>query len=256
MTNPRTLSLSPHLSIPPHTPVKSIVATFTLLALSTLAAQAQRKVLFRTLCLEHRDGVTEAFAPSANPEQPHKVPLYTSGISPVFETTFPTSDAALFVDTTDANGKPQRKIVAKGSLANGERQLFILIPSTEKDGPTYQIRAYPDDTKAFALGSVMALNLSPVPIRFEISGSTTPEVPANKVALFPTPKKVNEYNMYPVAVEFKSGNGQWIRGQSTSWKASERKRDIVVTLVDMKFKQPQVRLFTDIPPWTDRPNTP
>ncbi len=103
------------------------------------------------------------------------------------------------------------------------------------------------------MGAVRAINLSPVPVRFLLSGEVTPQIPPAKFAQFPHPKDVNDYNMYPVVVEFLSGNGQWVNGQSTSWKSTARRRDIVITLVDSKFKQPDVRMFSDFPPWMEAP---
>ena len=86
-------------------------------------------------------------------------------------------------------------------------------------------------------------------MRFILAGSTTPKIPPVKYALFPHPAKVDAYNMYPVAIEFESADGTWVKGQSVSWKANDHRREIVVTLVDLKFKQPTIQTFSDFPPW-------
>ena len=222
------------------------------LALSAASALGQsRKVAFRTLCLEHANNLTELALPAAKAgETAVSVPLYTASTSEVIEAVFPTTEAVLYVK--GAADKPV--IAAKAPLAKGDRQLFVLMPGPAGEGkPAYIMRAYDDDLATFKLGSVRAINLAPVPIRFVLSGATTPQIPADRHAIFPQSAKVDEYNMYPVAVEFLSGNGSWVKSYSASWKASDQRREIVVTLVDGKFKQPVVKIFSDVPPWTQQP---
>jgi len=223
------------------------------LALSATSAFGQgRKVAFRTLCLDHAKDLTELVLPAAKAgEAGVAVPLYTASTSEVIEATFTTTDAVLYVKGSTPD-KPV--IAAKAPLAKSDRQLFVLMPGPEGEGkPAYIMRAYDDDLTAFKLGSVRAINLAPVPVRFVISGATTPQIPADKYAVFPQSTKVDEYNMYPAAVEFLSGNGTWVKGYSASWKASDQRREIVVTLVDGKFKQPVVKIFSDVPPWLQAP---
>jgi hypothetical protein len=224
------------------------------LALSAASAFGQaRKVAFRTLCLDHANNLTELVLPAAKAgEAGVAVPLYTASTSEVIEAVFPTTDAVLYVK--GAADKPV--IAAKAPLAKSDRQLFVLMPGPGGEGkPAYIMRAYDDDLTAFKLGFVRAINLAPVPVRFVISGATTPQIPADKHAIFPQSTKVDEYNMYPAAVEFLSGNGTWVKGYSASWKASDQRREIVVTLVDGKFKQPVVKIFSDTPPWAQQPTT-
>jgi hypothetical protein len=222
------------------------------LALTATSAFGQgRKVAFRTLCLDHANNLTELTLPAAKAgEAAVAVPLYTASTSEVIEAVFPGTDAVLYVKGGTAD-KPV--IAAKAPLAKSDRQLFVLMPGPAGEGkPAYIMRAYDDDLNAFKLGAVRAINLAPVPVRFVVSGATTPQIPADKHAIFPQSTKVDEYNMYPVAVEFLSGNGSWVKGYSASWKASDQRREIVVTLVDGKFKQPTVKIFSDVPPWAQQ----
>ena len=101
------------------------------------------------------------------------------------------------------------------------------------------------------LCSVRGINLAPFPIRFLISGAATPQIPSNKHAVFPHSEKKDNYNMYPVKVEFLSGNGTWHSSYSNSWKATKRSRRVVITTVDAKSKQPTVQMFSDSPPWAE-----
>ncbi|WP_341407775.1 hypothetical protein [Luteolibacter soli] len=222
------------------------------LALSASSAFADgRKVSFRTLCLDYSGSVNEVVLPAAKAgEAATTLPLYTSGPSPVIEATFATTDAVLYI-----KGDPTKPVIAaKAPLAKSDRQLFVLTPGPEGEGkPPYIMRAYDDDLTTFKLGSVRAINLAAVPVRFVISGTTTPQIPTDKHAIFPQSTKVDEYNMYPVAVEFLSGNGSWVKGYSASWKASDQRREIVVTLIDPRFKQPSVKYFNDSPQWLEKP---
>ncbi len=180
--------------------------------------------------------------------------LYTN-VSDVTEGIFQTNEAAFFTESTGADGKSIRTLVGKGRLAKSNRQLFVLVPNDKKGDaqPAYSVTCYDDDLRSFGMGHIRAINLSPVPVRFVISGQTTPQIPPTKFAQFPHSKKVNDYNMYPVVTEFLSANGQWIKGQSVTWKATDRRRDIVITLVDPKFKQPVVKMYTDFPQWLEEP---
>jgi len=215
-----------------------------------------RKVAFRTLCLEHSGDLIELALPAGKPgEAAVAVPLLTGSPSNVIEAVFPGDDAVLYVK--GAADKPV--IAAKAPLAKSQRQLFILMPTPEGAGagkPAYQMKAFDDDLTTFKLGFVEAINLSPVPVRFVVSGATTPQIPAGKHAIFPQSTKVDEYNMYPVSAEFLSGNGSWISGYSAGWKASNLRREIVVMLVDSRTKQPAVKFFSDTPQFAEPAPTP
>jgi len=223
------------------------------LAISTLPAQAT-KVAFRTLCLQFAEGRDTLAMPGEKPGESKEVKLYTD-ISPVVEGVFSTPQAEFFAEVTGADGKTTRQVVAKAPLGKSAHQLFLFIPSGSKDKLPYHLVCYDDDVQAFPMGQIRAINLAPGPVRFVISGHQTPEIPPGKHAQFPHSKRVNEYNMYPVVVEFQGADGKWVRGQSVSWKANDRRREIVVTLVEPKFKQPTVKLYSDIPPWLEAPVT-
>ncbi|WP_345714423.1 hypothetical protein [Luteolibacter yonseiensis] len=208
---------------------------------------------FRTLCLEQIPGLEKVSLPGVNPGELQEVNLYTD-VSPVVEGVFKTSEAAFYSAAPGADGKPVLKPVGKATLGKSERQLFIFAPVKAADGkPAYGITVFDDDTKTFPMGHIRAINLAPVPIRFQLSGELTPQIAPTKFAQFPHSKKVNDYNMYPVLVQFLSGNGEWVNGQSVSWRALENRREIVITSVDLRTKQPTVNMFADFPPWMEKP---
>ena len=215
-------------------------------------AQEERKIEFRTLCIEQVNGIEKVVIPSTGREKSPDIPLYTD-VSPVVQGVFKSNEAAFYIEKAGPDGKPLLELVGKTSIGKSKRQLFVFLPGEKGDGkPAYQVRSFDDDTSTFGMGFIRAINLAPVPVRFVLSGATTPEIQPGRYAQFPHSKRVNDYNMYPVVVEFRSTTGEWVKGQSVSWKATERRREIVLTLVDARFKQPTVRMYTDFPPWMEK----
>lgn len=240
-------------------PVKNLALACIALVICPpdLFAQTARKISFRTLCLEQVNDIGTVVIPGNNPDELQKVELYTD-LSPVSEGVFKTAEAAFYIDKGNGpDGKPLRVLVGQAVLGKSERQLFLFAPGGIGEGKLpYAVKCLDDDTKTFPMGNVRAINLSPVPVRFTLSGQVTPQIPPAKFALFPHSTKINAYNMYPVVVEFLGANGEWFPGQSVNWKATDRRREIVVTTVDSKFKQPTVQMFADFPPWLEAPRAP
>jgi hypothetical protein len=238
-----------------HTWKNAVFVASILFSLPTLShAGEERKIEFRTLCLEQIGGIEKVVISNGDGGKSPEIPLYTD-ISPVVKGSFKTSEAAFYIEKAGPDGKPVLELVGKAPIGKSDRQLFLFLPGEKGEGkPTYQVRSFDDDTRTFAMGFIRAINLAPVPVRYVISGATLPEIPPGKSAQFPHSKKVNDYNMYSVVVEFQSASGEWVKGQSVSWKATERRREVVVTSVDTQFKQPTVRMYSDFPPWME--NTP
>ncbi|MGL5018636.1 MAG: hypothetical protein ACRDBP_10900 [Luteolibacter sp.] len=204
------------------------------------------------MCLGQVGGIETVVIPIADGGKSVDIPLYTD-VSPVLQGVFKSNEAAFYIEKAGLDGKPTLELVGKTSIGKSDRQLFVFLPGEHGEGkPVYQVKSFDDDTTTFAMGSIRAINLAPVPVRYVLSGATTPEIPPGRYATFPHSKQVNDYNMYPVVVEFRSTTGEWIKGQSVSWKATNQRREIVLTLVDAQFKQPTVRMFTDFPPWMEK----
>lgn len=223
------------------------------LLLFPLAAQEERKIAFRTLCLGISEGVDRVVFPGRDEGSVIEIPLYTE-ISPVIEATFTGDKAEFFVEDRDESAEaPGQRLVAGGKLAGTERQLFVFVPIGPEisQQARYQVICYDDGEQSFSMGHIRAINLAPGPVRFVLAGRTTPEIAPTKAAQFAHVDDVNEYGMYPVVVEFRNDAGEWIKGQSVSWKATDRRREVVVTMVDPRFKQPAVRMYSDLPPWIE-----
>jgi hypothetical protein len=225
--------------------------TLSIMSISAWISHAEegRKITFRTLCLEHVGGIEKVIIPGAGGGKSVDIPLYTD-VSPLVRGVFKSNEAAFYIEKAGLDGKPALELAGKASIGKSDRQLFVFLPGEHGEGkPIYQVMSFDDDTTTFAMGGIRAINLAPVPVRFILSGSTTPGIPPGRYAMFPHSKQVNDYNMYPVVVEFRSSSGEWVKGQSVSWKATDKRREIVLTLIDARFKQPTVRMFADFPPW-------
>jgi hypothetical protein len=209
-----------------------------------------RKISFRTLFLTEIT-FKELLIPGEKPEEPVKVPVYPGDISPVVEGNFQNDQVNLLTQSgTDKDGLPTYTTVAAGPLAKSSRQLFLIYknPAATPESP-YVINAVDDDTKSYPMGMVRAFNLSPVAVRFKLAGVNSPELAAGKIAYFHHSKTVNDFNMYPAEVDFKSANGNWFPASSSAWKSTDRTRLLVITMIDPRSKSPIVRLFSDLPSW-------
>lgn len=224
------------------------IAMLLCAAPASVTAQEVRKVKFRTLCLAHAGELTELALPAAKASQaPVPVPLYTAALSHVIEGSFATPEAIFHGKTLGADGKPV--VAAKVPLAKSAQQLFFFVPAKEGSPQPYEILAFDDDTSDFKLGHIRAINLAPTPVRFTLGDVETPEIAVGQSAIFPQAAKKDEFNMYPVTLSFPDGPGKWRKVYNATWKASDKRREIVVTFVDEKFKQPTVKIYSDSPPW-------
>lgn len=226
----------------------SVLFSLALAILTTGVFAEDAKVAFRTLCLGFSGDLNSVAIPGKEPGKFQEVPLYT-GLSEVIEGRFADGEARFYVPAAGEGEAP--RLVAKAKLGTSARQLFLFVPSGKEGKPAYSLKCYNDDLKSFGMGHVRAINASAVPVRFVISGQTTPAIPPGKHAVFPHSQKVNEYNMYPVVVEFLGKGDQWVKGQSVSWKSTDRRREVVVTMIDPKFNQPVVKMYGDVPPWVE-----
>lgn len=215
--------------------------------ISAAAAHAQevRKVAFRTLCLEPLPELAELHLPAATPKgKAAAVPVLASSLSPVIEGEFKGDEVVLFAKA--GNATP----AAKGKLAKSKRQVFYLKPvKDDKGAGSYEIEAFDDAFDAFKLGSVRVINLSPKTIRLTMAGKAMPPVPPAGNIVYPQAKDVDEFGMYSVTTEAQGDGDTWAKVYSASWKASDRRREIVFVEYEDRFKQWSVKLMSDDPPW-------
>lgn len=221
-----------------------------------LSAQTREgtDVSFRVLCFEHRDDITSAFA--AGPTSGLvEVPFYTNGFSDPVRARFQGGRADLFIEENSPDGGTKRKVVASGKLAATNHQAFVLVPSDAPNGPEYQILAFDDREQSFPMGATRVINLARFPIRLNLAGAMLDPVKPGGFSVFPMVRKVDEWNMFTARIEFQVAEGRWVEVSTQSWKASNLKRDWVITRFDEETRQPLIRLYQDIPPW-HRPRVP
>lgn len=239
--------------------MKNLISGIALLAVcaTALNAQQSRKIQFRTLCLEQVPGLEKVLlSTDKDPAKNKEISLYTD-LSPVVEGVFKGDEAVFYTMKSGDDGISTRVEVGKTTMGNSDHQLFLFLPGGEDDGKlAYQVQAFDDDVKSFELGSIRAINLASLPVRFVMPESTLPLISPGGSAQFPHAKNADDYNMYPVSVEFQAAGGEWVKAQAVNWKANDRRREIIVMQNDGKSKQPTVKMFSDVPPWLNAPPKP
>lgn len=229
-------------------PASVAAMLLTIVPLAPAQGTPGTEVSFRVLCFEHRDNVTSVLAPGDDAAK-IEVPLYTNEFSDPLKARFTGGKAAFYVEEKLPDGKIGRKLVAEGSLGKGTRQAFVLIPTDQKTGAIYRIVAFDDAEESFPMGATRVINLAPFPIRLNLAGADMEAIKPGGIGVYPMVKKVDEWNMYTARIDFEVQEGQWVGVSTQSWKASERKRDWVVTRYDQATRQPAIRLYQDVPPW-------
>lgn len=230
---------------------RTLLTALLLTAVASPHLEARtRKVSFRTLCIGFSGDLPTLNLP-AGKGKVTEVQLY-SDLSPVTEASFATADAAFYGEEKPAEkGKPTRAIAATAPLAKSDRQLFIFMPNAKAgdEEPAYTLHCYDDDLKAIPLGKIHVINLSTKTLRFTLAGKEGSEIKPEDQTVLSHAKELNEYDMYPVVVEYKNADGEWTRALSVDWKSTDRRRDIVIALDAPDGGDPMVKLFPDDPPW-------
>lgn len=207
-------------------------------------AQQSRKVVVRSLCFEHVEGLKSVHFLKKDKGEV-EIPLWLGEPSDDIILELPSSVLAFHVPA--AGNEEEPRLVAQGKLGAGPRQLFFFVPSG-KENPLYQVLSFPDDERSFPMGAVRLLNLAKVPAVFQM-GERVTKVPAGGAAIVPMPRKVNRYNDYNFEIKLETPGGLYPVRQ-TRGRAVKTKRDMAVVYVDPASQRAKVNLYTDIPPWT------
>jgi hypothetical protein len=174
-----------------------------------------QKVSFRAICLEYQDDVKEVQLASS---EEGELELWTQRIGRPQDATFSDNIATFYV--TDPEAENGKRVVARGSLANSSRQLFLFLPATDDEDLAYNVLCMPDNVANFAMGGVRVVNFSPGPVRFKFSGTDLKPIGPKKISTYPAPK-VDQWNMFQVDVFFANPEGDWVRVASPAWKSTE-----------------------------------
>jgi hypothetical protein len=222
---------------------------------ATASGQNARTVVFRLICFEHRNEITSArIDKGPEPGKFHEIILLTGNFTDDYQSAFADNTVRFFV--ADPSVPEGRRIVAEGPLAQGDRQLFLLLPETKGTRP-YRVYAMNDDETSFPMGAVRVLNMCPTKVRFNLAGADMPPIDPGKVVIYPPVMRFDEWNMYQVRIDLANSDGNWVPVSSPSWKATKLKRDLVITMMDPVAQYPRIAYYKDIPPWRKpKPETP
>jgi hypothetical protein len=155
-----------------------------------------------------------------------------------------------FEEKPGPEGKMVRTVIAEGNLGNSPEQMFFLLPETKPGLPIYRVLAFDDQEKAFPMGATRVVNLAPFKIRLNLAGKDLEPIEPGGMAVYPQVKVADEWNMFTARIDF-FAKDQWIQVAKQSWKASDRKRDWVITQIEPATNSPTLRLYQDIPPWRE-----
>ena len=221
-----------------------------LLVTGPLWAQEDAKsVKFRVLCFEHVKETQKGFVMGGGGEK-LDVDFFIGGFGPQMTGRFAGGKVRFYNEKPGTDGKVVRTVVGEGNLAESPLQVFFLLPETKQGGPVYRVLAFDDEEKSFPMGATRVINLAPFQIRLNLAGSDLAPIKPGGMAVYPQVKVVDEWNMYTARIDF-FAKEQWVPVATQSWKASDRKRDWVITQMDMATNSPAIRLYQDIPPWRE-----
>lgn len=207
-------------------------------------------VKFRVLCYEHAKETTKAFVLGATGDK-QQVEFLTGGFGPQLSGKFAGDKVRFYAENPGSDGKLVRSVVAEGTLGPSAVQMFLLLPESKAGGPIYRVLAFDDLEAAFPMGSTRVINLAPFAIRLNLAGKDLEPIKAGGMKVYPQVKAVDEWNMFSARIDFGVGADQWEPAATQSWKASDRKRDWVITHIDPASQTPAIRLYQDIPPWRE-----
>jgi hypothetical protein len=233
--------------------MKNIAAVCCLLGCFTSLSSAQgdaRVVKFRVLCYEHARDTLKGFV-SGEGGGRDEVTFYTGGFGPQTSGKFADGKARFFIEKPGPDGKPVPTVVAEGKLGPSAVQVFLLFPEAKDSALVYKVVAFDDLETSFPMGSTRVINLATFPIRLSLAGTEMPPIKPGGLQVYPQVKQVDDWNMFSARIDFGVGEDKWVPVATQSWKASDRKRDWVITHIDPNTKEPALRLYQDIPPWRE-----
>lgn len=205
---------------------------------------------FRLLCYEHIRETIKGFVIGEGGEK-QEVAFYTGGFGPQTGGKFTGGKVRFFTEKPGPDGKTVSTVVAEGNLGPSAVQMFLLFPDSKDGGPVYKVLTFDDLEASFPMGSTRVINLATFPIRLNLAGAEMPPIKPGGLQVYPQVKQVDEWNMFSARIDFGVGEDKWVPVATQSWKASDRKRDWVITHIDPNTKEPTIRLYQDIPPWRE-----
>ena len=220
-----------------------------LLVSCALAAGEHRNVKLRALCFQHVGDVKKLYAMSGG-DSPKAVEfdLFTTVISEPVDAVVTDGKLTFAMADGEENGKPKFKTVTTAPAGPGPRQLAIFIPAESEEKP-YLCFVVDDSTKAFPMGSTLAVNLSNVAFQFAI-GEHLKVVTPGKIEKIPMARKANERGQVSVIISIADADaeGGWYAVNQTRWFTGTDKRDLAISYLHPLTKQPTVNCYTDTMP--------
>lgn len=219
-------------------------------AAACLTTAGAQNIKFRALCFRHNGEIKEVFTPGKEAGGMIEVPLFTSTYSDVAEMRLIDDRARFYLPNPNATSAKDAYRQIASVRTTSQQMLFLFLPK-EKDSPVpYQVIPLADDIRNFPWGHLRIVNLASGSVRFhlgEYSGKSAIQLDPGKVRTVGRIRKLNDFNLYNVLVEFATKDG-FIPVSNTRWKCVDGKRDLAIAFIEPKSKQPVVNLYKDVRP--------
>ncbi|MGB0775078.1 MAG: hypothetical protein ACPGUY_04485 [Akkermansiaceae bacterium] len=229
---------------------RAIVFCLLVGVLPAIAQQDTRMIKARTLCYQRvANGAANAkdiFIESR--EDKKKIILPIENFSGQFACKLLNNEAIFFhEDGVDVKGKPKRKIVARSKVpASVKKAVFYFTPAKGKNKLLYNVRVMDDGLRKFPMGNTRLLNLHTEEVGFKLGGDAK-IIKAKSLSQMGIPRGRDNFNMATVVCRMKNKKGQWQTISENRLRFTKAKRILIVSFVNSTTKQPELRIYRDLP---------
>lgn len=222
-----------------------VTAGLSGLMAGSIEAQRTRIIEARTLCFQRVADIPEIFIAGAS--DPHKILLPMESFSNTFKCKV-TDGVAVFFKQEGQNedGSPRRKVVARVKISGKMRKVLFYFVPARGGKMLYHVKAMDDGLRGLPLGHTRLVNLSKKDVAFRLGGQVR-QLKPNATSQIGEVKERDAWNMASVVCRMKTSAGKWRTICETKSKFTRRKRLLIVSYQDEVTRQPQVRVYKDIP---------
>lgn len=213
-----------------------------LLALSLptlLPAQEAARLNCRFLRFERgSQSPAPLYVMGAEGKEPTECPLPQDQLSKPVALS-PVNGTLAFHAAPQGGGEP----VAVAKVPTGLTQALLMFLPSDEENRAYNVVVLDGSEKGYPKDGALVVNLYNQDVRF-ILGEHKVQLPPGKVAALGRPAQRDNFNMAPVAFQFRTDD-QWRMAYESMIRFPEEQRHLFVSYVDPRTKRPRVRSYRD-----------
>ncbi|WP_411847257.1 hypothetical protein AAFN60_07645 [Roseibacillus persicicus] len=206
-----------------------------LLALSSLVQAETRALECRFLALEE---APPALVNTAGEKNQVAVKVMRNRISDPME-CYAVDGKLSFFDE-----KSGELLTSTAVPAKIKKAIFIFVKGNQGGKTAWKLFPIDNTEDSFPAGGTHVVNLHADEIRF-ILGQTKEVLKPNQSKGFEMPTNRDDFNMAPVAFQFKNSRDEWVNGKETSYRFLPTSRYLLVAYIDPRSSRPRVKTFKD-----------